>query len=421
MKLTHRSKEIITQLINKGVQIPCPESIEVGDEINSQKISGKGVIIHSGCKLYGADTLIMDGVELGYEAPATIHNCQLGNDVKLKGGAFSDSSFLDKASIGSGAQIREACLFEEGAHGGHNVGLKQTILFPYVTLGSLINFCDCLMAGGTDEKNHSEVGSSYIHFNYTPNQDKATASMLGDVPRGVMINQKPIFLGGQGGLVGPLRIAYGTIIAAGTIARKDILKEDTLLLGHPAIVKSIPFTKGRYSNLKRIITLNSYYISSILTLRRWYIDVRLMFTVSGSMAESLLKGAIDKLDKAIDERIKRLNQVAQNMTQSIKLFRAEGSAKGHFLNKCQEFHDQWPAIEQVFQKSKEMRGDSSNRESFLEIIENKIHINGKNYLEVIKGLDHQESQTGTSWLQGLINAINKQVWELLPGLNIKGV
>jgi UDP-N-acetylglucosamine/UDP-N-acetylgalactosamine diphosphorylase len=52
--------------------------------------------------------------------------------------------------------------------------LKQTILFPFVTLGSLINFCDIFMSGGSDRKNHSEVGSSYIHFNYTPNQDKAT-------------------------------------------------------------------------------------------------------------------------------------------------------------------------------------------------------------------------------------------------------
>ena len=94
------------------------------------------------------------------------------------------------------------------------MGLKQTILFPFVTLGSLINFCDCLMAGGTSRQNHSEVGSSYIHFNYSTNQDKATPSLIGDVPRGVMLNQPPIFLGGQGGLVGPVCLEYGTVIAA---------------------------------------------------------------------------------------------------------------------------------------------------------------------------------------------------------------
>ena len=89
--------------------------------------------------------------------------------------------------MGLGAQVREGCLLEEEANGAHCVGLKQTILFPFVTLGSLINFCDCLMAGGTSRKDHSEVGSSYIHFNYTPDGDKTTASLFGDVPRGVML------------------------------------------------------------------------------------------------------------------------------------------------------------------------------------------------------------------------------------------
>ena len=107
--------------------------------------------------------------------------------------------------MGPGAQVREGCLLEEEANGAHCVGLKQTILFPFVTLGSLINFCDCLMAGGTSRKDHSEVGSSYIHFNFTPDGDKTTASLFGDVPRGVMLDQPPIFLGGQGGAVGPVR------------------------------------------------------------------------------------------------------------------------------------------------------------------------------------------------------------------------
>jgi UDP-N-acetylglucosamine/UDP-N-acetylgalactosamine diphosphorylase len=89
---------------------------------------------------------------------------------------------------------------EEEASGAHAVGLKQTIFLPFVTAGSLINFCDALIAGGTSRKDHSEIGSSYIHFNYTPHQDKATPSLIGDVPHGVMLDQPAIFLGGQGGL-----------------------------------------------------------------------------------------------------------------------------------------------------------------------------------------------------------------------------
>jgi len=124
-----KGKEILNKLQQKGVKIPCPESVEIGDDIIPERISGKGVTIHSGCKLYGSKTLIMDGTVLGFEAPVTVNNCQVGRYVKLNGGFYDNSTFLDNASMGSGAQIREACLLEEGARGAHNVGLKQTILF----------------------------------------------------------------------------------------------------------------------------------------------------------------------------------------------------------------------------------------------------------------------------------------------------
>ena len=232
------SQERIRQLLQKGVTIPNPDSVQIGDEVKLDRIAGDGVVIHAGCKIFGEKTLIMSGVVLGYEGPVTIEDCQVGPRVELKGGFFRRSVFLERASMGSEAQVRDGCILEEEASGAHAVGLKQTILFPCVTLGSLINFCDCFMAGGTSRKNHSEVGSSYIHFNYTPNQDKATPSLIGDVPRGVMLNQAPIFLGGQGGLVGPLRIEYGTVIAAGVIYREDVSEEGRLFFGHSPVDRS---------------------------------------------------------------------------------------------------------------------------------------------------------------------------------------
>ena len=127
--------------------------------------------------------------------------------------------------MGLGAHLRAGCILEEQASGAHCVGLKQTILFPFVTLGSLINFCDILMTGGTSRKNHSEVGSSYIHFNFTPwgkSGDKATPSLVGDVVEGVFLDRKRIFLGGSGGMVGPCRVGYGSIAAAGQVLRRDV-------------------------------------------------------------------------------------------------------------------------------------------------------------------------------------------------------
>lgn len=212
-------RDKIKRLMEKGVNFPNPLAIDIGDEVDIDRISGNGVKIYPGCRIHGDKTVISAGALIGREGPATIENCQLGPRVELKGGYFNQSVFLEQSNLGLGAQVREGCILEEEASGAHCVGLKQTILFPFVTLGSLINFCDCLMAGGTSRKNHSEVGSSYIHFNFTPDGDKTTASLLGDVPRGVMLNQPPIFLGGQGGIVGPLRLGFGNVVAAGCVLR----------------------------------------------------------------------------------------------------------------------------------------------------------------------------------------------------------
>jgi bifunctional UDP-N-acetylglucosamine pyrophosphorylase/glucosamine-1-phosphate N-acetyltransferase len=361
---------LLNKLREKGVRIPCPESVEIGPDISLDRISGNGVIIHTGCKIYGPKTLIMDGVELGYEAPVTIHNCQL---------------------------------------------------VPFVTLGSLINFCDCLMAGGTDEKNHSEVGSSYIHFNYTPEQDKATPSLMGDTPRGVMLNQSPIFLGGQGGLVGPVMLEFGTVVAAGTIVRKDILKKDLILLGHSSISKTMPFHPGLYPNLKRIFTLNTIYISNLIALRRWYLDVRSRFLGKDLLGVALHEGAVEKLDMAIGERLQKLGEVAERMPHSIELDKeiTKGRLSETTVLKKQEFFDRWQQIEQVLREGLDSPGDPSKQDSFLEIIERAIRSDGNNYVAIIKGLKQAESDIGISWLQGLVEEISNRTWALVPSLGIR--
>jgi UDP-N-acetylglucosamine/UDP-N-acetylgalactosamine diphosphorylase len=210
-------------------------------------------------------------------------------------------------SVGYGAHIREGSILEEESSVAHTVGLKQTILFPFVTLGSLINFCDCFMSGGTSRKDHSEVGSSYIHFNYTPNQDKATASLIGDVPRGVMLNNKPIFLGGQGGLVGPCMFNFGTVIAAGTVQRKDEAEPDRLIFGGALRPGNIKHTPGVFQNISRVVNHNAFYISNLIALMNWYTCVRGLF-VPDYHQEEILAGLKETLTMAIFERTKRLKE-----------------------------------------------------------------------------------------------------------------
>jgi hypothetical protein len=385
----------VEQLIRKGVRIPVPQSMDIGDEVRVDRISGSGVTLYPGCRIYGSETLICDSAQIGYEGPATVQNCYVGPQVALKGGFFNSAVFLFGSSCGMGAHVRQGTIMEEGASIAHVVGLKQTILFPYVTLGSSINFCDCLMAGGTGRKNHSEVGSSYIHFNFTPNQDKATASLIGDVPRGVMLNQSPIFLGGQGGLVGPCRLAYGTVVAAGGICRKDQLEPGHLIIeGDPRSAR-LPYKPGGYRNLKRILGHNFNYIANLLALWQWYQRIRRLF-IGTEFPLALADGLKATLDLAIEERIKQLGKLRD------KLASEHTKAAGMEQVFCRH----WPQIKARLHDLKSYEGSAQSGDEFQSWIEQAIRANGLDYIKTIKSLSMDQAEAGSQWLQSIVDHVN---------------
>ncbi len=310
----------VEALRSQGVQIPAPASIEIGDEVDLGQIRGPDTVLHAGTRLFGKELMILEGSRLGYEAPVTVDGCAVGRRVKLQGGFHAGAVYLDDAVVGSGAQVRAGTLLEEQAHGAHTVGLKQTVLLPFVTLGSLINFCDVLMAGGTSREDHSEVGSSFIHFNFTPfgsRGDKATASLIGDVPRGVMLRSKRIFLGGQAGLVGPVQVDYGTVLAAGFVYRLDH-GPDELVVGERLTPLKRPFAAPSYRRLRGKVEKNVRYIGNLAALWQWYQQVRLPLAAGDPALEALYRRAQASVAGGIAERIKRLEQLAGYMTSSIE-------------------------------------------------------------------------------------------------------
>ena len=414
--MTNKPHNKILALIKKGVLVPAPESVEISDSVDVDRIASDGVIIHAGCKLFGDKTLVCDNVELGDEAPATIKNCYVGPNVKLKGGYFENAVFLEGAEAGSGSHVRAGSIFEEHASIAHTVGLKQTILFPFVTLGSLINFCDCLMAGGTSRKNHSEVGSSYIHFNYTPNQDKATASLIGDVPNGVMLNQNPIFLGGQGGLVGPCRIAYGTVIAAGSVYRKDQLKPDRLVFEGGGRGGNVPYSKGIYRNVKRQAVNNIIYMANLVALMAWYAHVRRQF-IGERFTQPLYEGLIDILRLAIDERVKRFIAFCEKLDESKTLYQqlTGDSASTDLMEQKNELYRNRHQAGDLIRRSLD-RIESNENKAFLSIVHRKIDSIGSTYIDVIKSLNPDEASQGTIWLQQIVDEIIGQMLDLFPAI-----
>jgi len=414
MELRPASHRKISDLIGKGVDIPNPLTLDIGDEVPVENISGKGVKIYPGCRIYGKSTVIAEGARIGAEGPVTIDSCQIGPQVELKGGYFKGSVFLEKANMALGAHVREGCILEEEANGAHCVGLKQTILFPFVTLGSLINFCDCLMAGGTSRKDHSEVGSSYIHFNYTPDGNKTTPSLIGDVPRGVMLNQPAIFLGGQGGMVGPLRLGFGNVAVAGTVLRKDTPEDRKIITGETYGAAVRDYEPHAYRQLPRILRNNLIYLANLAALESWYEHARKPFFSTMEFGELLYRGVLDKLALARKERTGRLIALAEKVPgPHEKCGCGADPAKQAF-----ELHDNIGRVCGLFSENLRDGKEAELQDRFLGAFEKcRRNLDGS-YIQHIKALPAEVSQDGVRWLQLIVDDLCRKAGALLPSFDL---
>ncbi|MBI5843942.1 MAG: protein GlmU [Deltaproteobacteria bacterium] len=403
---------IIETLQGRGVVFPDPGAVYVAPEVDPMRIL-PGAVLHPSSRITGKRTLIMEGAEIGSEGPAVVHDCAVGPGARLKGGSFSGSVFLSGASVGPAAHVRPGTIFEEGTSAAHAAGVKQTILFPWATLGSLVNFCDCLMSGGTGPKNHSEVGSSYIHFNFTPQQDKATASLIGDVPRGVMLRENPIFLGGQGGLAGPCNIAYGSVIAAGTVWRRDIIEEDRLWVTGPLSRSAgLKFTPGLYKSIAGIVEHNLGYLGNLVALFNWYVHVRSLFFAT-EPEKALHAALVETCREAVTERLKQMALLASRMPRSIALYRAaEGNPPEHLLSQKQELFDKWPIVEEGTRARLDETADQPP-EAFLEAVAGAKEASSGDYLKAVLLLDDKDRTAGTAWLDGIVAEVMAMGREVL--------
>jgi UDP-N-acetylglucosamine/UDP-N-acetylgalactosamine diphosphorylase len=160
--MQHMSYHAAEVLTAHGIRLPAPSAAWVSTAVSLARISRRGVVVHPGCRIEGEATLIGEGAEIGTHGPVVLKDAALGKNTRIAGGAVEGAVLLDGASLGPDSHVRAGTLLEEGASTGHGVGLKQTVLMAYATLGSLINFCDCLLSGGRSRNDHSEVGSGFI-------------------------------------------------------------------------------------------------------------------------------------------------------------------------------------------------------------------------------------------------------------------
>jgi hypothetical protein len=298
-------------LSKKGVEIIDPRQTFIDDTVCLDRIF-PGAVIFPGTRIAGATTVIAPGAKIGSEGPATVADSAIGENAEVASGYVSRSVLLSNARVGSNGHLRPGTLLEEEASTAHCVGLKHTILTSFVTLGSLINCCDCLISGGRSRSNHTEVGSGFIHFNFTPwgeSGDKATPSLVGGVPQGVFLREERIFLGGISGMVGPSRVGFGSFTVAGQVIRSDVPARRI----HSDVPRRIdaPWDFRPRGPSGQRVERNLEYIGHLTALRAWYVSVRkprVPLSQAFLHLSLTLDAAIDLLDGSIIERWTRLAQ-----------------------------------------------------------------------------------------------------------------
>jgi len=300
----------VQALLDRGVRVVDAGQIFVDADVDPARIHPTATIF-PGARLHGRRTFLGAGAQVGTEGPATLVDGVLAEGASIASGYAKGAVLLRGASLGAAGHTREGTLLEEEASTAHAVGLKQTVLLSFVTLGSLINFCDALMAGGTSRKDHSEVGSGFIHFNFTPwgkAGDKATPSLVGDVIDGVFLRSKRIFLGGSAGMVGPRSVGYGSITGAGQVVRRDV--GPGRLVVHPAPDVDDPLDSAREERIEQVLRKNVLYIANLHALRAWYQAARLGRARAagggGAALRIIYEEAIRNIDVCAAERVARL-------------------------------------------------------------------------------------------------------------------
>ena len=306
MKALEERLEILGQ---RGVVIVDSRQTHVDEAVDLERLR-PGCVLHPGTRLSGRRTFLGAGAQVGHEGPVVLHDTVLDQDARIASGYARGAVLLRGASAGANAHLREGTLMEEESSTAHCVGLKQTILLSFVTLGSLVNCCDVLVAGGTSRADHSEIGSGFIHFNFTPwgrRGDKATPSCFGDVVRGVFLRQPRIFVGGMAGVVGPRSIGFGSVTGAGQVLRRDV--PDGRLSVQASRPIDRPWVPHAVSDPAPRLAGNVEFIAQMVALSAWYRHVRLPRSLRGPEGPggaSVVEEAVTNVDAGIQERLKRL-------------------------------------------------------------------------------------------------------------------
>ena len=377
-----------------------PERVYVSPEVNLDAIEAGAVIRQA--TLSGATLRIAAGAVIGTSGHAEVDRCQIGRNVELGAGLYQGVTLLEGVKIRGFAEIRPDTLLEEQADLAHCVALKNTTFTCCCVAGSLINFCDLFLSGGTSRRDHTEIGSGAVHYNFDPRGDK-WGSLLGSI-RGVLMQSDPVFIGGTCGLVGPLEIGLGAVTAAGSIVRKDV-GEGELVAEAGVRIRKKGFDRSAYGSLRRRFLVTAKMVGTLRALDAWYASVRLPHARPDE--RPLYNAARRRIGRQVDERIRRLGKIVAKLTQR------RGKNADSLLSEHHLLIERWDTLHELLSKPIEQ---GTPPDAFLEPYA-ETRMAGRGHLASVKAA-RRGSHVAGKWLESLVALVVDRANEILDSRGV---
>ena len=420
------SQKDLRCLLERGVYIPDLSLVYIARDVKLENIAS-GCTIYPFSRIAGSKTQIHCGARIGVRGPTVLENTVIGKNSVigdlgqvnlidtvvgpksvLGAGIAEQSVFLGKESLvndfttGYGFRVRKGSLYEEDASSAQHTDTKMTILFPWVTLGSDINFCDVLLAGGTGPQlgSFSEVGSGTIHFNYSIRGDKATASLFGGVLQGVFLDQERLFIGGNNSLLGPVKADFGAMTAAGARIKGNLPKG--LNYGHSLPKGTVDYDARIFSGVSVIIKNQINMLAELTALANWYKQVRINCTAQDQEQKFLYESGLRMIEMNYQERICHLNKYMDYLENSVRLLVGMQTSKKE-ISEQKELLSLWPKLGPVLMNFKkyEIQIPGSLKDEF-----ENLQSQGKSgYTDIIKKLSQSAKQSGKNWLSEIAGTV----------------
>ena len=432
------SFEELKALARRDVSVPSPQQVYIGREVPLRHI-GKGSILYPFCRITGSRTSIHPNARIGPRGSVVLENSIVGREsvigsqgpvclidsqtgplTVLGSGTAEQSVFLGKETkindftTGVGFRARKGTLYEEDASSAQHTDTKMSVLFPWVTLGSNVNLCDLMMTGGVGPEigKFTEVGSGTVHFNFTIRGDKATASLFGNVPAGVFLREKRLFIGGNNSLIGPIQAEFGALTAAGARIAGNL--KNGLNMGQALTAGHREYDPRIFTRSKEIVEQQVHYVAQLVALCHWYEAVRFPLAQSDPERLTLFQAARQILVLNIHERISQIGSFIEALDTSIRLLEQQPLLPRETIKEQKILLEHWPRLKQHLQGFENHFREMPS--PLAAALQESASRHGPHYTRIIRNLPRNCRDLGKSWLESIVHRVTIQVSSENPSI-----